>query len=169
MSYLDRLLAIIAQESEGEAPSKPSKPRSAPPREGIEGFEGFPTRPFSGNGSLAAATGPGQWQAALASLDAATTPEGFSPARWRELVEDARWLAERHGPSASALGWSASDLFGLDEQLDRWGGLADRLAGARRATFTDTVARWRSDTQDGWLWRRTLRPMRLLWQVPMKF
>lgn len=108
---------------------------------------------------------PIAWQAALTRLDAATTPEGFTPARWRELVEDARWLADRHGGSAAALGWTASDLFGLDDTLDGWGGLADRLKGARRATFTDTVARWRSDAEDGWLWRRTLRPMRAMWEM----
>ena len=107
---------------------------------------------------------PIAWQVALAGLDAATAPQGFAPDRWRQLVEDARWLADRHGGSAAALGWTASDLFGLDDTMDGWGGLADRLAGARRATFTDAVARWRSDQADGWLWRRTLRPMRTIWE-----
>jgi len=111
----------------------------------------------------AAPADPAWWQAALARLDAATAPEGLTPARWRELVEDARWLADLHGGSAAALGWNASDLFGLDDRLDGWGGLADRMRGARRMTLTDGLARWRSDQEDGLLWRRTLRPMRTLW------
>ncbi len=104
------------------------------------------------------------WRGDLNRVDPATAPHGFSPERWSELVEDARWLTDRHGASAAALGWTASDLFGLDDTLDGWGGLVDRLRGARRVTFTDTIAHWRSDEIDGWLWRRTLRPMRTLWE-----
>jgi len=81
------------------------------------------------------------------------------------LLGDARWLAETHAEAAEALGWTASDLFGLDDTLDGWGGLAYRLRGARRVTFTDAVARWHSDHEDGWLWRRTVRPMRTIWEI----
>jgi hypothetical protein len=106
-----------------------------------------------------------EWHAELERLDAAAAPSGSNPQHWRQLVDDARWLADRHADSAAALGWTASDLFGLDDMRDGWGGLADRLEGARRVTFTDTVARWRSDQIDGWLWRHTLRPMRAIWEV----
>lgn len=105
------------------------------------------------------------WQAVLARLDASQPPPNHNPERWWQLLEDARWLADRHGSSAAALGWTASDLFGLDDTHDGRGGLADRLAGARRVTFTDTVAHWRSADLDGWLWRRTLRPMRTIWAL----
>ena len=109
---------------------------------------------------------PDAWQAALARLDEVKPALGVTPTRWRELVTDARWLADRHGGNAATLGWTASNLFGLDETLDGWGGVADRLRGTRRATFTDTVAHWRSDELDEWLWRRSLRRMRLIWQAP---
>ncbi len=115
-------------------------------------------------GGYVAPAGPRQWQAELARLDAATIQEGYTAQRWLQLVEDARWLADWHACSAAALCWTASDLFGLDETRDGWGGLADRLEGARRVTFTDTVARWRSDHVDGWLWRRTLGPMQPIWE-----
>lgn len=169
MSYLDRLLEIIAQESMGTTPSKPSKPHSAASRRGIEGFEGCFDRPIPEIASPTTAAEPDQWQTALASIDAAIAPQALTRVRWRQLLDDARWLADQHGPSASALGWTASDLFGVDDILDGWGGLADRLRGARRAKFTDTIVRWRSDHEDGWLWRRTLRPMRTIWEVTEAF
>jgi len=88
----------------------------------------------------------------------------MTPERWRELIDDARWLAREHGRAAYALGWTTDDLFGLDEQRDGWGGVADRLKGVRRVAFTDTVAHWRTAEEDGWLWRRSLRPMMTLWE-----
>lgn len=154
MNYLARLKALKSEKCPGEELTKPTKP-------GFGSFGSYPDRLFSENEG----TGPDAWQVALARLDAATAPQGFTSARWRQLVEDARWLADRHGSSAAALGWSASDLFGLDDTLDGWGGLADRLRGAKRVNFTDTVAHWRSDELDGWLWRRTLRPMRAIWEM----
>jgi len=107
---------------------------------------------------------PAEWAAALARLDVASPPTDMQPDRWRQLVEDARWLADRHARSAAALGWTASDLFGIGHSPG-WGGLADRLEGARRATFTDGVAHWRSDELDGWLWRRSLRRMPAMWEL----
>jgi hypothetical protein len=100
----------------------------------------------------------------LATLSPDQPPTTFAPDRWRALVADARWLAERHGAAAAALGWTASDLFGLDP-LAGWGGLADRLDGARQLALTDRTAHWRAEALDGWLWRRTLRPMPPLWEA----
>lgn len=164
MSYLDRLRALKAEKRPSEELTKLTKPPANPEKEGFGSFGSDSDKPISGNAGEPAPGCPSAWQAALARLDASLPPQGFSPERWRELMEDARWLADRHGGSAAALGWSASDLFGLDSMLDDWGGLADRLHGARRVTFTDTVAHWRSDEIDGWLWRRTLRPMRTVWE-----
>lgn len=110
-------------------------------------------------------TDPTAWQDALARLDAAMPAPGYAPERWWQLVEDARWLADRHGRAAAALGWTASVLFGLDATLDGWGGVADRLRGARRVAFTDRLAHWRGEELEGWLWRRTLRPMAPLWHA----
>lgn len=103
------------------------------------------------------------WAVALGALRASDPPLGIDPARWPLLLADAIWLCREHGKAAAALGWTASDLFGVDS-LPGWGGLADRLRGARRVTLTDTVGHWRSDAEDGWLWRRTLRPMRTIWE-----
>lgn len=124
-----------------------------------------PTENQKSVGSDIVPTDPTAWQAELARLDAATAPQGFTPQRWRQLLEDARWLADRHGGSAAALGWNASDLFGLDDTLDGWGGLADRLRGARRVHLTATIGHWRLAVEDGWLWRTSMRPMTIIWEI----
>ena len=46
------------------------------------------------------------WKQALARLAPDTPPDAFTLTRWRELVEDARWLADQHGASAYALSWT---------------------------------------------------------------
>lgn len=109
------------------------------------------------------ANGPGIWAARLNALDLRRPPALFAPERWRVLVEDARWLAFTHGKAAAALGWAASDLFGIDPTLAGWGGLADRLQGARGLTLTENVAHWRGDDCVGWLWRSTLTEKPLIW------
>lgn len=126
-----------------------------------------PAQNVKTNGGLIAPVSTA-WKQAIARLDTDAPPYCFALTRWRQLVEDARWLADRHGASGAALGWTASDLFGLDPALDGWGGLADRLEGARRVTLTDTVARWRSDELDGRLWRKTLHSMPKLWEFPLQ-
>ena len=107
----------------------------------------------------------GAWREALAWLDAETPLQGFTPERWRQLLEDARWLANRHGDIAAGLGWSASDLFGLDLVLDGWGGLADRLQGERIVTLSAATAHWQGNDLHGWLWRETLTPMKAIWDL----
>ncbi len=120
-------------------------------------FKGPPAKPAN-------PANPSGWCEALTRLNPRHPPEGMEPDRWRALVADARWLAERHGAAAAALGWTASDLFGLNP-LAGWGGLADRLDGARQLALTDRTAHWRAEALDGWLWRRTLRPMPPLWEA----
>jgi hypothetical protein len=104
------------------------------------------------------------WGRRIAPLGLNDAPSGFDLERWGTLLADARWLAEVHGETAAKLGWTASDLFGLDPQPG-WGGLADRLDGARQVNLTDQLARWRSGAAIGWLRRLALRPMRTIWEV----
>jgi len=89
----------------------------------------------------------------------------MAPDKWRTLLADARWIARNHGEAAAAFGWSASDLFGLDPVRDGWGGLADRLEGARCLALTAKVAHWRGAECEGWLWRQTLSAKPLIWQA----
>lgn len=105
---------------------------------------------------------PAAWSAALATIDASRPPAGFDCDHWRNLLADAQWLSRQHGRAAAALGWDASALFGIGPRIG-WGGLADRLEGARNLVLTDRVAHWRGADLEGWLWRESMRPMRTLW------
>lgn len=105
---------------------------------------------------------PRDWPHVLADMDACLPIEGYDPERWKQVLEDARWFAGKHGMAASALGWTASDLFGFDGR-DGWGGVVDRLEGARRIILSDTVARWKNDDCEGWLWRASLPQRAPIW------
>jgi hypothetical protein len=98
------------------------------------------------------------------ALDADAPPVGIAPDWWRVLLADALWLARNHAEAAAALGWDASDLFGVDP-MPGWGGLADRLNGARSLAFTEGVAHWHGHEVEGWLWRRSLTAKPLLWEI----
>ena len=106
---------------------------------------------------------PAAWFAALTALDANRAPAGIGPDWWRTVLAHALWIARNHAEAAAALGWSASDLFGLADYPGE-GGLADRLEGARRLAFTSSVAHWRGEEIEGWLWRRTLTAKPALWE-----
>lgn len=96
---------------------------------------------------------PSHWRARLAALDPDNPPTMVDPQRWRTLIDDARWLAEAHGKAAAGFGWSAAQLFGIDG-APGWGGLVDRIDGARRVALTAETARWRNEHEDGKLWRK---------------
>jgi hypothetical protein len=102
------------------------------------------------------------WPLLISRIDPSRAPARYDPDRWRCLIDDARWLCRCHGEAAHGLGWSASDLFGVGA-APGWGGLADRLVGARKLLLTDRIAHWRGDEVEGWLWRQTMRPMPLIW------
>jgi len=109
---------------------------------------------------------PAAWAAALAMLDASRAPKGIAPDWWRTLLADALWITRNHAEAATALGWTASDLFGVRPQHGPGqGGLADRLDGARRLAFTTRIAHWQGDDGEGWLWRHTLDAKPLIWEV----
>ena len=103
-----------------------------------------------------------EWAAEIAAIDANRPPPGFDPDRWPYLLTDARWLCVYHGRAADALGWTASDLFGIGA-APGWGGLADRLEGVRTLVLTNRIAHWRGADLEGWLWRETMRPMPPIW------
>jgi hypothetical protein len=108
---------------------------------------------------------PANWTAALAAINANRAPASYDPDRWRDLLTNARWLCHYHGPAAAALGWTASDLFGIGP-ASGWGGLADRLEGARNLVLTDRIAHWRGPDIDGRLWRESMRlPMPPIWEI----
>ncbi|MDE2303549.1 MAG: hypothetical protein KGK11_13420, partial [Sphingomonadales bacterium] len=58
------------------------------------------------------------------------------------LLDDAQWLLDGFGAAAARAGWTGSDLFGVCAR-PRWGGIADRLRGARSLAIGADVASWR--------------------------
>ncbi len=58
---------------------------------------------------------PHEWAEPLARLLCRAPPRGFEPHRWASVVEGASIFAEQWAAKACALGWSAENVFGLDE------------------------------------------------------
>ena len=56
---------------------------------------------------------PRAWAEGFARLDLAAPAPGFSPERWRRLVDVGGRFLDRWGARAAALGWSAVDVFGV--------------------------------------------------------
>lgn len=161
MTYLARLHALKAEKCPTLELTKPTKPQPDASKVGFGSFGSASTRPVSGN--CTALADPTAWTVALAAIDASRAPAGFDPDRWRYVLADARWR-RYHGPAAAALGWTASDLFGL-ALPNGIGGLADRLEGTRNLVMTDRIAHWRGADLEGRLWRETMRPMPPLWAL----
>jgi hypothetical protein len=110
----------------------------------------------------------------LATLDPAKPLHGLEPARWRRLLEDAQWLRDAYAPAAFRNGWTPGELFGLWFWMDgdtltlkpAWGGLADRLQGARSLVMTEDRATWRimfSGAPDQFA-RTTYPALPLMWE-----
>jgi len=55
-------------------------------------------------------------------------PAYIEPARWQQAVEDGRRLLAAWGEQAEALGWTATDLFGLHQSPDNPHPNYDRLS-----------------------------------------
>lgn len=83
-----------------------------------------------------------EWHSGLAPLDFDSAPEGFTLNRWRELHGDSWWIYENFAAQAVRDGWSAHDLFGVHVPRPGWGGLCDRLQGARNLKIAGPRAVW---------------------------
>jgi hypothetical protein len=84
------------------------------------------------------------WKRALARLDYRQPIAGIDQKRWANLVDNADWLLAEHGENAARFGWDTADLFGLWPDKPAWGGVVDRLRGARSLLLSADVATWRT-------------------------
>ena len=83
-----------------------------------------------------------EWHSLLAPLPFDSEPDGFTLPRWRQLHDDSWWLYENFASRAVRDGWSALDLFGVLPWRSGWGGLCDRLQGARNLKMAGPKAIW---------------------------
>lgn len=91
-----------------------------------------------------------EWAEPFARLLCGSPPRGFEPHRWARAVEGASIFAERWATQAFRLGWSAEEVFGLDEiepdrRHDRKG-LAWFLTNGRRVIALNSGG---ADTETG--------------------
>lgn len=82
------------------------------------------------------------WHSHLAPLDCNSAPDGVTIQRWRQLHGDSWWIYENFASRAVRDGWSAADLFGVFTPRLGWGGLCDRLQGARNLKMAGPRAIW---------------------------
>ena len=90
------------------------------------------------------------WHAQLAPLDFDHAPDGFALNRWRQLHGDSWWIYENFASRAVRDGWSAHDLFGVFVPHPGWGGLCDRLQGARNLKMEGRKAVWSRGSVPDW-------------------
>lgn len=83
-----------------------------------------------------------EWHAHLVQIEDCRAPEGFALGWWQQTCDDARWIYENFASRAVRDGWSAHDLFGVLPWHPGWGGLCDRLAGARNLKMDQNRAAW---------------------------
>jgi len=85
-----------------------------------------------------------EWHSHLAPLDFNTAPSGLTLNQWRQLHEDSWWIYEQFASRAVRDGWSVHDLFGVLPWHLGWGGLCDRIKGARNLKMEGPKAIWSS-------------------------
>lgn len=72
------------------------------------------TRVFEqGRAAIAGDEFPAEWHALLAGLAERRSPDWMTPDRWEMLLHDAERFLGRWSPTASAMGWTTLDLFGV--------------------------------------------------------
>lgn len=84
------------------------------------------------------------WAQQLALPNANQPPDGFCITLWSIIYADATWLMDNFGELAARDSWSDADLFGLWPGKPHWGGIADRLRGARSLVMDADRASWRT-------------------------
>lgn len=115
---------------------------------------------------------PRSFAAALEALER-RCPDYVEPERWQQCLDDAqRYLAE-WGEQAEALGWTAEELFGLDQppanphpsyrRLSRYDctGLIWNLQGRRVVAFTENAAAIATTAGGILTYRKHNKPQRL--------
>lgn len=85
-----------------------------------------------------------EWHGHLVAIDDCNAPAGFSIMWWQQACDDARWIYENFASRAMWDGWSAHDLFGVLPWFPGWGGLCDRIKGARNLKMAGQRAIWSS-------------------------
>lgn len=106
-----------------------------------------------------------QWRNRLATLSPDCPARPFNADEWACWHCDALWLLDSHGANAIRLGWTAADLFSIEPRHVRFGGLADRLAGARAMVMDASRARWRSPESMGFYNRGSGPALPLAWEL----
>ena len=146
MTYLEKLRALKAEKGIGEAPTTPTV-----------GFVGTQGADFSNFGRV------------LTALEAGC-PDLVPVDRWQLAVEDGRRFLARWGEQAEALGWTARDLFGLQQRpenphpsysrLSRYdeAGLVWLLRGREVIALTEATAAIQALTGAPTIYRRDNKP-----------
>ncbi|MCK9542485.1 MAG: hypothetical protein M0R03_10710 [Novosphingobium sp.] len=103
-----------------------------------------PAKAANANVRLAPTATLRQWHRHLSALDDLDPPAGYELNWWAQAVRDAWWIYENFASRAVRDGWSAHDLFGVLPWHHGWGGLCDRLRGARNLKMEGPKAIWSS-------------------------
>jgi hypothetical protein len=83
-----------------------------------------------------------EWHGHLVAIDDCHAPAGYSIMWWQQACDDARWIYENFAARAVRDGWSAHDMFGILPWRLGWGGICDRLRGARNLKMDGDRAVW---------------------------
>ncbi len=83
-----------------------------------------------------------EWHGHLVAIDDCHARAGFSIMWWQQACDDAHWIYENFASRAVRDGWSAHDLFGVLPSYPGWGGLCDRIKGARNLKMAGPKAIW---------------------------
>ena len=105
---------------------------------------------------------PREWAEGFARLTVEPPPDGISIETWSAVVDDAARFLDDWGRKAAALGWSATDVFGLSIQPPRirseMAGLLPLVAGGTVVAISSASATIRSRSGDEVVWLRRSHP-----------